>query len=56
MLHYPLAVFVITMLGKNTAATAYTFWQVFIPTVILTIVFSAFLKWIMDYLKSLKEA
>ena len=55
MLHYPLAVFVVTMLGKNTKGTAYTFWQVFIPTVIITIIFSIILNEIIKYIKSLKE-
>ena len=44
MLHYPIAILVITLLGKNTSATAYTFWQVFIPTTILTLVLSGILS------------
>ena len=44
MLHYPIAILVITLLGKNTSATAYTFWQVFIPTAILTLVLSGILS------------
>ena len=48
MLHYPLAIAVIRVLGKNTEATSYTFWQVFIPTVIVTIIFSIIVKVIME--------
>lgn len=55
MLHYPLAIFVLTMLGKNTAATAYTFWQVFIPTVVLTIIFSVILNELIKFIKSINE-
>ena len=48
MLHYPLAIAVIRVLGKNTAKTAYTFWQVFIPTIIVTIIISMIVKVIME--------
>lgn len=48
MLHYPIAILIIRMLGKNTAATTYSFWLIFIPTLIITIVLSCVTKWIMD--------
>lgn len=48
MLHYPVAILVLRMLGENTAANPYSFWQVFVPTVLLTIVLSMFTKHIME--------
>lgn len=48
MLHYPLAILVLRVLGKNTEATAYSFWQIFMPTVILTIILSVVTKAVMD--------
>lgn len=51
MLHYPLAILVLRVLGKNTADTVYSFWQVFVPTVVLTVIFSAILNWIMNKVK-----
>ena len=55
MLHYPIAIFVISMLGKNTKATAYTFWQVFVPTAIITVVLSVILNEFIKFVKSIKE-
>ena len=40
MLHYPIAVLIIILFGKNTQATAYGFWDIFIPATIATIIFS----------------
>lgn len=40
MLHYPIAIFVLRLLGENTKATTYSFWQVFIPTMVLSILAS----------------
>ncbi len=48
MLHYPVAIFILKMLGPNTEATTYSFWSVFIPATIFTIILSALLKEIMD--------
>ena len=48
MLHYPIAILIIRILGKNTAATAYNFWTIYIPAVILTIVLSCVTKIIME--------
>ncbi len=48
MLHYPLAILVIGILGKNTAETPYTFWQVYIPCVIASILLSMVVKKIME--------
>ena len=48
MLHYPLASLVIKMLGKNTMTNPYTFWQVFIPCVIITIILSMIVKLVME--------
>ncbi len=48
MLHYPVAIFVLRMYGTNTLATTYTFWSVFIPTVLITIVLSILVKIILD--------
>lgn len=51
MLHYPLAIFVIRTLGPNTKATIYSFWDVFVPTTILTIIFSIVLDSLIKYLR-----
>ena len=48
MLHYPIAILVIRILGKNSEATPYTFWQVFIPCMFLTITLSIIVKGIME--------
>ena len=48
MLHYPVAIMVLRLLGQNTAETTYSFWLIFIPTVIITIVLSGVIKAIMD--------
>ena len=48
MLHYPVAIFVLRVLGKNTEATSYTFFQIFVPTAIITIVLSMVVKVAME--------
>lgn len=48
MLHYPIAIMVLRIMGPNTADAPYTFWQVFIPCVILTIILSIIVKLIME--------
>lgn len=55
MLHYPVAIFILKLLGPNTAATTYSFWAVFIPATLLTIVLSAILKEFMDLMKENKQ-
>ena len=51
MLHYPVAIFILKMLGPNTAATTYSFWTIYIPALLFTIVLSVLLKEVMDMLK-----
>lgn len=48
MLHYPIAIMVLRFLGKNTKATSYSFWLIFIPSVIITIILSMITKWVME--------
>lgn len=48
MLHYPVAILVLRLLGQNSAETTYSFWLIFIPTVIITIVLSGVTKALMD--------
>ena len=48
MLHYPLAILLIRIYGKNTETTAYTFWQVFLPCAVLSIILSVFVKTVME--------
>ena len=48
MLHYPVAILILRMLGQNTVETTYSFWLIFIPTVIITIILSCLIKVIMD--------
>lgn len=54
MLHYPIAILMLRVLGPNSAQTIYSFWKIFIPTVVITIILSVFVKLIMD-LTILKE-
>ncbi len=49
MLHYPIAILVIRILGQNTQETIYGFWKVYIPTLILTVVLSMITKWCMEH-------
>jgi len=48
MLHYPVAILVLRCLGHNTQATMYSFWLVFIPTVIVSFLLSVIVKLIME--------
>ncbi len=48
MLHYPVAIFMLRVLGTNTSDTIYSFWLIFIPTVIITVILSILVKMIMD--------
>ncbi len=48
MLHYPVAILVLRVLGKNSEADPYTFWQIFVPTAIVSIVLSMFVKFVME--------
>lgn len=55
MLHYPIAIFILKMLGPNTADTTYSFWRVFIPTILLTIILSVILNEVMLLMKENKQ-
>ncbi|HJB21238.1 MAG TPA: hypothetical protein H9773_05970 [Candidatus Fournierella merdavium] len=48
MLHYPVAILVLRVMGKNTEATTYSFWTVFVPTVVITMVLSVITKIAME--------
>jgi peptidoglycan/LPS O-acetylase OafA/YrhL len=48
MLHYPIAILIIQLSGKNTEANPYTFWQIFIPCVAATMLVSMMVKYIME--------
>lgn len=48
MLHYPIAILIIRSLGQNSEATIYSFWLIFIPTVVITLALSVITKIIMD--------
>ena len=48
MIHYPIAILMLRCLGKNSPETIYSFWQVFIPTVIISICLSVIVKYIME--------
>lgn len=48
MLHYPVAILVLRLLGKNTEQTIYSFWTVFVPTVVVTMVLSVITKVVMN--------
>ena len=56
MLHYPVAIFILKMFGPNTAATTYSFWSIYIPAVLITIVLSILLKELMDIFHEDREA
>ena len=48
MLHYPIAILVIRVLGKNSEINPYTFWQVFVPTAVITLLLSMCTKYVME--------
>lgn len=48
MLHYPIAIGVLRVLDKNTEATTYSFWKVYLPTIVVTIVLSFVTKSVME--------
>lgn len=48
MLHYPIAIMIIRLLGPNTEETTFSFWLIFIPTIIITIVLAGVCKAIME--------
>ena len=48
MLHYPVAILVLRVLGHNTPDTIYSFWLIFVPTIIITFVMSVIVKVIME--------
>ena len=48
MLHYPVAILVLRMMGPNSAEAPYTFWQIFIPTALISIVLSILVKYVME--------
>ena len=48
MLHYPVAIMVLRFLGENTAEEPYTFWQIFVPTAIISVVLSMLVKFVME--------
>ena len=48
MLHYPVAILVLRVLGKNTPAEPYSFWLIYVPTIIITFLLSVVVKIIME--------
>ena len=48
MIHYPVAILLIRCLGHNTPETIYSFWLIFIPTVIISVILSIIVKMVMD--------
>ena len=48
MLHYPVAILLIRLLGKNSEQNPYTFWTIFVPCVVFTIILSICVKEIME--------
>ena len=48
MLHYPVAILVLRFFGKNSEANPYTFWPVFVPTIMISIALSIFVKYAME--------
>ena len=47
MLHYPVVIATLRILGHNTPETIYSFWTVYIPATVATVVFSALVNEIM---------
>ena len=48
MVHYPIAILVLRVLGKNTPATIYPFWTVYLPTIFISILVSMAVKVAME--------
>ena len=47
MLHYPVVIATLHILGHNTPETIYSFWTVYIPATVATVVLSALVNEIM---------
>ena len=47
MLHYPIAILVLRVLGQNSESGMYSFWQIFLPTAVITVIFSMFVNMVM---------
>lgn len=48
MLHYPVGILVLRCLGHNTPSSIYSFWIVYIPTVIISMILSIIVKAVME--------
>ena len=48
MIHYPVAILVLRVLGKNTPDTIYPFWIIYLPTVVFSIILAMIVKSIME--------
>ena len=48
MIHFPIAILILRCLGQNSPETIYSFWQVYIPTAIISVVLSALVKIVME--------
>ena len=47
MLHYPVAILVLRILGQNSEADSYSFWQIFLPTAVVTLALSVVVNEVM---------
>lgn len=54
-LHYPIATLLVRILGQNTQDTAYNFWLIFIPTVIITILLSVVMNGVIENITNKKS-
>lgn len=48
MLHYPVAIGILRLFGKNTESSIYSFWQIYVPTVVVTVILSYVTKAVME--------
>lgn len=48
MLHYPIAILILRIFGTNTLNTSYSFWSVFVPTCVLSVIMAAIVKYVLE--------
>ena len=53
MIHYPIAVLILRILGPNTLSSAYSMFQVYIPTLAISISLSIFIKNVINEIKNI---
>lgn len=53
IIHYPIAVLILRILGPNSLSSVYSMFEIYVPTLVITIVLSAFVKNIINEIKNI---